>query len=92
MPVWTILALFLVAAVACPVSMWVMGRFMSRRSACAVCGVDPGGQHDHRLDVLQARKAAIEREIAQAAEPAAKHRVASTEAQLRSAPIPHERP
>lgn len=64
MPLWALVPLILVAIVACPVSMWVMGKLMRRNVSCAMCL--PGrGQHDHGEDVpqLEARKTAVEREI-----------------------------
>lgn len=62
MPLWALAPLILVAILACPISMWVMSKLMRRNVSCAMCL--PGGeQHGQSVQELEARKAALEREI-----------------------------
>ena len=65
MPVWVFAALIPVALLACPLSMWVMGKVMPRKVSCAMCNVGTHGDHQNSLVDLEARRAAVEREIVQ---------------------------
>ena len=65
MPVWAFLPIILLALVACPLSMWVMGKVLRRKMSCAMCAVGTQDKHEHAPVELEARKAAVEREIAQ---------------------------
>ncbi len=61
MPVWAFLPLLLVAVLACPVSMWIMGRATHRKMNCGMCL--PGAERKDTMADLEARKDALEREI-----------------------------
>ena len=65
MPLWAFMPLILVAVVACPLSMWVMGKVMRRTSTCPMCQMGAGRGHQHSLEILEARRVTVEREIAQ---------------------------
>lgn len=65
MSAWVFIPLVLVALIACPLSMWVMGRVTRRKVSCAMCGMVPQENHTHDRESLEARKAAIEKEIAE---------------------------
>ncbi len=64
MPVWAFIPLILVAMLACPVSMWVMGKVTRRKMSCAACEGSTQETHIHTVEGLEARKAALEQEIA----------------------------
>ncbi len=64
MPVW-IVAVLLLAVLACPISMWVMGKVMRRQVSCPMCRVGTGEEHHHSLDAQVARRTAVEQEIAE---------------------------
>ena len=88
MPIWALAPLVLVALLACPVSMWVMGKVMRRRMSCPVCAVgnqDTVGKHSHDVTSLEARKAAREREIAEVTSKIASEEPVSDRARARGA-------
>lgn len=62
MPVWAFVPLFLVAVLACPVSMWIMGWVTHRKMNCGMCL--PGAEKKETMADLEARKDAVERDIA----------------------------
>ncbi len=57
--------MIVVAMLACPVSMWVMGKVTRRKMSCAACDTSAQETHIHTANGLEARKAALEREIAE---------------------------
>ena len=65
MPVWAFAALAPVALLACPLSMWVISKMTRRQMSCAMCQVGTRGEHANTLEHLEARKAAVEREMVQ---------------------------
>lgn len=65
MPIWAFVPLVLVAALACPISMWVMGRMSKRKMSCPACGPGAEAKHKHTAATLEARKAELERQIAE---------------------------
>ena len=63
MPAWEFLPLLLVAAIACPMSMLVMGKITRGKVSCIGClEKEPGSATEASL--LE-RKAALERQIAE---------------------------
>ncbi len=63
MPIWALALLILVALLACPMSMWVLSKTTRRKMSCPMCAV--GAEHGHAPADLEARKATVDREIAQ---------------------------